>query len=259
MPTLVGPLLLSAALNFSAMMSKASSQLTGVNSPFLSKRPSVLRSSGCVSRSLPYMIFDRKYPFTQLRPRFTSDLMSPCVAMTRLSLVATMTLQPVPQNRHGALSQFSNVSGRSVKTLAAFVGSVIPPAAAARVAASSFSTARRLNPVGAMMRVSCRKISVLVHSVKNERRREHVRQQRDLREAVANGLSFGGVQNDHELAVRIALGDLRAGDALDRGLDCGEVLGSRLDQHAGNFGRVVGRRAGRRVGDPLPSDELSAM
>ena len=36
MPTPEGPLSLSAALNFSAMVSKALSQLTGVNSPFLS-------------------------------------------------------------------------------------------------------------------------------------------------------------------------------------------------------------------------------
>jgi hypothetical protein len=36
MPTLLGPRFFSAALNFSAMMSKASSHDTGVNSPFLS-------------------------------------------------------------------------------------------------------------------------------------------------------------------------------------------------------------------------------
>ncbi|MCY1466151.1 hypothetical protein D9M71_844070 [compost metagenome] len=60
MPTEVGPLALSAALNFSSMMSKAWSQLTGWNSPCLSYLPSFMRSSGWVRRSLPYMIFDRK-------------------------------------------------------------------------------------------------------------------------------------------------------------------------------------------------------
>ena len=60
MPTPLGPRFFSASLNFSAMMSKASSQLTGVNSPFLSYLPPVLRSIGFISRSWPYMILDRK-------------------------------------------------------------------------------------------------------------------------------------------------------------------------------------------------------
>ena len=46
---------------------------------------------------------------TQLSPRLTSALLSPCVATTRPSLVATMTPQPVPQNRQGALFHFSSV------------------------------------------------------------------------------------------------------------------------------------------------------
>ena len=46
MPTDSGPLV-SAALNFSAMMSKACSQLIGWNSPCLSNLPS-FRSSGRV-------------------------------------------------------------------------------------------------------------------------------------------------------------------------------------------------------------------
>src|SRR5687768_1836529 len=39
----------------------------------------------------------------QLSPRLTSASGSPCVAMTRLSLTATIAPQPVPQKRHGAL------------------------------------------------------------------------------------------------------------------------------------------------------------
>ena len=60
MPTLLGPRFFSAALNFSAMMSKASSHDTGVNSPFLSYLPFALRSIGWVRRSWPYMILERK-------------------------------------------------------------------------------------------------------------------------------------------------------------------------------------------------------
>ena len=60
MPTAVGPFSASVFLNFSAMMSKAWSQLTGVNSPSFANSPSRMRSSGTVRRSRPYMIFDRK-------------------------------------------------------------------------------------------------------------------------------------------------------------------------------------------------------
>ena len=60
MPTPLGPRFFSAALYFSAMMSKASSHDTGVNSPFLSYLPPVLRSIGLVRRSWPYMILERK-------------------------------------------------------------------------------------------------------------------------------------------------------------------------------------------------------
>ena len=60
MPTALGPAAFMASFHFSAMMSKASFQLTGVNSPFLSYTPFFLRSSGVVRRSLPYMILDRK-------------------------------------------------------------------------------------------------------------------------------------------------------------------------------------------------------
>jgi len=59
MPTEVGPLSLSARLNCSAMTSKAASQETGVKSPSLAYFPSFMRSSGVVSRSSPYMIFER--------------------------------------------------------------------------------------------------------------------------------------------------------------------------------------------------------
>src|SRR3954468_16810664 len=60
MPTPLGPRFFKASLNFSAMTSKASSHVTGVNSPFLSYLPPVLRNIGLVRRSWPYMIFERK-------------------------------------------------------------------------------------------------------------------------------------------------------------------------------------------------------
>ena len=60
MPTAVGPFSFSAFLKWSAISSKARSQLTGWNAPSLWNLPSRMRSSGSVRRSLPYMIFDRK-------------------------------------------------------------------------------------------------------------------------------------------------------------------------------------------------------
>ena len=53
MPTALGPLALRAAFHFSAMTSKARSQVTGVKSPSLWKRPPRMRSRGWVSRSRP--------------------------------------------------------------------------------------------------------------------------------------------------------------------------------------------------------------
>src|SRR5215510_911951 len=143
MPTPLGPCFASAALNCCAITSKASSHDTWVNSPFLSYLPPFLRRSGCVRRSWPYIIFERKYPLTQLSPRLTSALVSPWVATTRPSLVATMTPHPVPQNRQGALFHFSSVKDRSVTRFCAAKGVGIPPAAAAIAAASSFRNSRR--------------------------------------------------------------------------------------------------------------------
>ena len=60
MPTAVGPFSFSTRLNCPAISSNARSHETGANSPFLSYLPSFMRSSGVVSRSAPYMIFDRK-------------------------------------------------------------------------------------------------------------------------------------------------------------------------------------------------------
>src|SRR5262245_59832628 len=138
MPTLVGPFLARAALNCCAITSKASSQDTWVNSPFLSYLPFFLRSSGCVRRSSPYMILERKYPLTQLRPRLTSAWMSPWVATTGLSRTATMTPQPVPQKRHGALDHVRRASspGRMTFAAAATAGAPKEPQAAAAIAAA---------------------------------------------------------------------------------------------------------------------------
>ncbi|SAL66099.1 hypothetical protein AWB69_07470 [Caballeronia udeis] len=60
MPTAVGPFSFSTRLNCSAIVLKAWSHETGVNSPSFAYLPSFMRSSGVVRRSSPYMIFERK-------------------------------------------------------------------------------------------------------------------------------------------------------------------------------------------------------
>ncbi len=65
----------------------------------------------------------------------TSDLMSPWVATTRPSFVATMTPQPVPQNRQGAFDQTILVLSESVTMLEAAAGRVTPATLAATPAA----------------------------------------------------------------------------------------------------------------------------
>src|SRR5689334_713855 len=110
MPTAVGPLSLSTRFHCSAITSKAWSQDTLWNSPSLAYRPFFMRRSGVVRRSSPYMIFERKYPLTQLRPLLTSAATSPRVATTRLSFTPTVTPHPVPQKRHGALDHLTSAA-----------------------------------------------------------------------------------------------------------------------------------------------------
>src|SRR5690349_16957799 len=109
--------------------------------------------------------------------------MSPWVATTRLSLVATMTLQPVPQKRQAALSHFISASLRSVTRLAASAGTGIPAAVAAIAAASSLSSWRR-SSLGAVIAslpayLGMRALAD-VGGVEYERGRMHVRQQRNV-------------------------------------------------------------------------------
>src|SRR5688572_1236568 len=133
--------------------------------------------------------------------------MSPWVATTRLSFVATMTLQPVPQKRHGALSHVSSLAARSVTTLAPSAGADIPPAAIAIAAASSFSTCRRSSFSVVMSNPSAAASGGIV-GVKDERGREHVRQQRDGVEGRSDGAGARRLDDDHELALRVARVDL---------------------------------------------------
>src|SRR3954469_191361 len=102
-----------------------------------------MRSSGRVSRSSPYMILERKYPFTQFTPRFTSACGSPCVATTWPSLTATLTPQPTPQKRQGAFDHLSCACFASVTMFWACTGtSALPVPAAAEAAARTMNCRR---------------------------------------------------------------------------------------------------------------------
>ena len=78
----------------------------------------------------------------QFKPRLTSLLASPCVATTLPSRVATITEQPVPQKRQGALFHSNLVCSELVIRLLALVGSANPATLAAAIAAFAFIKSR---------------------------------------------------------------------------------------------------------------------
>src|SRR6188472_3576502 len=76
----------------------------------------------------------------QLRPLLTSACGSPWVATTRLPFTATVTPQPVPQKRQGALDHFSCGSAAASS---ARPGSGTPATAPAAAAALRLMKSRR--------------------------------------------------------------------------------------------------------------------
>src|ERR1041385_2853686 len=106
-----------------------------------------------------------------------------------------MTLQPVPQKRHAALSHFSSLVARSVTRLAAPATDGMPPAKAAIAAASSLRTWRRssLEPViGSSLASGCR-----VNRVEHEGSGIDVGHQRDVVEGCPQR---GGIRYfDHDV------------------------------------------------------------
>src|SRR5690606_25072585 len=81
----------------------------------------------------------------QLRPRLTSACMSPWVATTLPSLTPTMTPQPVPQNRQGALLHLISSALTPPGIGWAAAGSAMPAAVAATPAAWAFRMSRRVS------------------------------------------------------------------------------------------------------------------
>ena len=79
---------------------------------------------------------------TQARPLLTGELISPWVATTRLSRVATFRLHPVPQKRQAALVHLSRLS--VVIRLVAAAGVAIPAAEAAAATALARIKSRRV-------------------------------------------------------------------------------------------------------------------
>src|SRR6478752_2680227 len=95
----------------------------------------------------------------QFRPRLTGASGSPWVATTRPFWEPTSTEQPVPQKRHGALSQVMAVLSVLVIRFAARVGALTPATAAAAATALAFIKSRRLSFMAYphfAYRVSCR-------------------------------------------------------------------------------------------------------
>ena len=142
--------------------------------------------------------------------------MSPWVATTRLSLVATITLQPVPQKRHGALSHFSSLAARSVTRLAASAGTGIPPASGRHRGGLQLEDLAAIE-LGCGHDSSPDVRSVGVDGVKDERGGIDVGQQRDGVERRSERAGVRRVDHDDELALGIAAVDLASGQRRDRG------------------------------------------
>ena len=164
--------------------------------------------------------------------------MSPWVATTRFSLVATMTLQPVPQKRHAALSHFSSLAARSVTRLAASAG-----------AGKSAGGGRHR---GGLQLQHLAAIELCGHDGFSRCRQPHRWRERRARRSSTSGSSamvlsvepmapaFGASIDDDELALGIAPVNFASGKRRDRGLDFVEPFGPRLHQHAGDL--AAGRR-----------------
>src|SRR3954469_21571804 len=161
--------------------------------------------------------------------------MSPWVATTRFSLVATMTLHPVPQKRHGALSHFSSLASRSVTRLAASDGTGMPPASAAMAAASSLSSWRR-SSFPAVMATPCNAgASAGVDGVKDERGGVNVGKQGDGVERGSNKAGIRGIYHHDELALRVAAVNFATRQCGDRRFHLEQAFRPCLNQNARDF------------------------
>src|SRR6478735_3158956 len=149
--------------------------------------------------------------------------MSPWVATTRLSLVATITEQPVPQKRQAALSHFSSLLSRSATRLAASAGAGMPAAAAAMAAASSFSIWRRSSFGDVMMALPA---LGGFDGVEDERCGIDVGQRLDGVEQGAEAAGIRCLGHDDEFSSRIAAVNLAAGKGGDRGFQLVQALGA---------------------------------
>src|SRR5262245_10133324 len=120
--------------------------------------------------------------------------MSPCVATTRLSLTATMTPQPVPQKRQGALAQSSRASSPGMMPFAAWAAG-IPATLAAMAAAFALIIWRRVSSsMGSLL-------GIFVDLVIDQRCGDGARHVVDGGDA-GHRLGFGsGLQDDDELAL----------------------------------------------------------
>src|SRR5262245_47624322 len=170
-------------------------------------------------------------------PRLTSLFASPCVATTRLSFTATITPQPTPQKRHGALDHVSFAASASVITFCAAAGNAMPATVAAALAADC-----RMNSLREMLmgtpsemlvgaRLAARRLGLrdVVLAVLIDENRSgdtghpaHVVDRGDHRRGV------GRLQRDHELAFgtrRVNACSLQRGD---RGRDARDLARHRV-------------------------------
>src|SRR4051812_48429965 len=158
--------------------------------------------------------------------------MSPWVATTRPSFTPTMTPQPVPQKRQGALSHFSRSSSPS-GMFCACAGRVTLAATAAAAAAWAFIMSRRESSMAAAPGAGFAGMGLL-ELVEDEGGGEHAAEELDLVQAF-DDLALGPrLKRDDEFPLRHTTMDLHAVHGAKSGRDVGGVLPAAVNDEAGD-------------------------
>ena len=157
--------------------------------------------------------------------------MSPCVATTRPSLTATLTPQPVPQNRHGAFDHFIRVNSESVTMFAADAGSGTPATAAAVAAADCLMNSRLVIFMGHLFHHRFERFVVLI----DQGSRQHRIELLDIVHARGDLARARGFERHDQLAVAAGRVYLGAGQAGNRLRDALHAFRKDVNDDPGNM------------------------
>jgi hypothetical protein len=146
--------------------------------------------------------------------------MSPWVATTRPDLVATITLQPVPQKRQGAFDHVNRVFSDSVTIFAAVAGKLMPATLAATPAAWALMYCRRL---------------IFMHLVKDQSHGQDSLELVNRINACEHLVLADALEGYYELSPGAGAVDLGTVESADGGLDGRDAFRACLHHQAGNM------------------------